>query len=212
MSMIPTLYTPRLCLRAFTLADAPRVQELAGHEWVAKSTLNVPHPYPEGAAEMWIDGHEGSAGIGRQWNFAITLAGTRTPGREQDVTDTGHIIGTISVNLRKAPAEKSAELGYWIGVQYWNKGFATEAAHAAINFAFGRLGYDEIVARHFASNPASGRVMQKLGMTLDPTFSGVQLKEDALLDVVGYSLLREEWRVKGSWRRRATFANVQCVT
>jgi ribosomal-protein-alanine N-acetyltransferase len=197
MSSIPRLYTPRLCLRAFTPADAARVQELAGNALVAGTTLNVPHPYPEGAAEEWIAGHEANAAAGRVWALAVTLAGTRTPGREQDVTDTGHVVGTMSVTLREEQGERCGELGYWIGVQYWNKGFATEAAHALLGFAFGKLGCGRIMARHFASNPASGRVMQKLGMTVEPAFSGVQRKNGELLEVVRYGMSRAEWMIHG---------------
>jgi [ribosomal protein S5]-alanine N-acetyltransferase len=204
MSSIPRLYTPRLCLRAFTPADAPRVQELAGNPLVANRTLNVPHPYSDGAAEKWIMTHEFNAKAGRSWELAVTLAGTRTPGREQDVTDTGHVVGTMSVTLRKDREEHCGELGYWIGVQYWNKGFATEAAHALLGFAFGKQGCERITARHFASNPASGRVMQKLGMTLEPSLCGVQQKNGELLEVIGYGISHEEWMLRSQKPARSS--------
>ena len=57
MAVVPELRTPRLLLRAFILADAPAVQRLAGDQAIASTTLNIPHPYPDGAAEAWIATH-----------------------------------------------------------------------------------------------------------------------------------------------------------
>lgn len=56
------------------------------------------------------------------------------------------------------------ELGYWIGEPYWGNGFAAEAGEAVKSHCFGGLGLQAVLARHFVGNPASGRVMQKLGM------------------------------------------------
>ena len=86
----------------------------------------MPHPYPDGVAEKWIGAQQAAAQAGQAFTFAVTLAGTRTPGREVDPTDTGHVIG--SIEIRTLPEAGAAELGYWIGVAWWNKGFATEAA------------------------------------------------------------------------------------
>jgi RimJ/RimL family protein N-acetyltransferase len=202
MVTIPRLYTPRLCLRGFTVADAGRVEELAGNALVIQA-FRSPNPYAHGATAILIAEHEENAAAGRSWEFAVTLTGTRTPGREEDVTDTGHLIGTLRVALREEERGRCGDLGYWIGAPYWNKGFATEAAYAVMKFAFGQLECVRIRGRHFANNPASGRILQKLGMTRESALDDVQERDGAFLDVVGYSLLREEWLVSGSWRRRA---------
>ena len=68
--------------------------------------------------------------------------------------------------------DRRAELGYWIGVPWWNRGYATEAGRALLDFGFGTLGLHRIMAHHMMRNPASGRVMQKLGMTRDPREPG----------------------------------------
>jgi len=192
MGDFPTLYTPRLTLRALTLADASRVQELAGDARIAATTARIPHPYPDGAAEKYIETLAPLAAEGKQYTFAITLAGTRTPGREHDLLDTGHLIGSIS--LREIEEEhKRGVLGYWIGVPYWNKGFATEATRAVLAFAFSRRGLNRVTADHFVHNPASGRVLQKVGMTQEGVFRQFYWKDGAFRDVVFYAILQEEW-------------------
>jgi len=190
MSPIPTLYTPRLILRPFTLADAARIQHLAGNIKVASTTLNIPHPYPDGAAESWINTHQPQAEAGENFVFAITLAGTRTPNRELDPSDTGHLIGAI--NLATHADTNTAELGYWLGAPYWNKGFTTEAANAALQFAFTRRHVDAVIARHCTANPASGRVMEKLAMTREPGTSFVE-KAGVPLELNKYALTRDQW-------------------
>ncbi len=58
----------------------------------------------------------------------------------------------------------NGEIAYWIGEGYWGNGYATEAAQAILQFAFAEKQYHKVFARYFKSNPASGRMMQKLGM------------------------------------------------
>ena len=201
MSQIPTLYTPRLILRPFALSDAPRVQELAGDARVAATTLHIPHPYPNGAAESWIATHQHNAQTGDAFTFAITLAGTRTPDHEHDLADTGHLVGSIELKTDSNDVF-AAELGYWIGVAYWNKGFATEASNAVIKFAFDRLSLARITATHLDENPASGRVMQKIGMTRQPTVR-LGLKDAQPRQLINYLLTRDCWsrkRIVHRWK------------
>jgi RimJ/RimL family protein N-acetyltransferase len=73
MQTYPTLTTPRLNLRPFSLADAPDVQRLAGSREVASTTLNIPHPYADGMAEPWIATHQEQYERGACVTFAIVL-------------------------------------------------------------------------------------------------------------------------------------------
>ncbi len=150
MSPLPVLETPRLLLRGFVEEDAPRVRTLAGDRRVADTTLLIPHPYPEGAAEAWIVTHEAEWELGRGLTLAVTLRGE------------GRLIGAMGLSLD--PAARAGELGYWIAVEEWGRGYCTEAARALIAHAFDRLGLERVTAHHFVRNPASGRVMEKLGM------------------------------------------------
>jgi RimJ/RimL family protein N-acetyltransferase len=71
MQACPTLETPRLLLRPFTVADAPEVHRLAGEREVASTTLHIPHPYEEGMAEHWIGTHQEQYARGEGVHFAI---------------------------------------------------------------------------------------------------------------------------------------------
>ncbi|RYZ61903.1 MAG: N-acetyltransferase, partial [Proteobacteria bacterium] len=123
---IPTLSTSRLTLRALSLADAKRVQLLAGVHAVASVTTNVPHPYLDGMAESWIQGHAEAFRKNEGLTFGIFTS-------KENI-----LIGVISLMGLSSPSKKS-EIGYWIGTEYWGQGFCTEAARAVVEYAFQKL-------------------------------------------------------------------------
>jgi len=172
---LPTLTTAQLVLRPFTLEDAPLVQRFAGNREVAANTTNIPHPYPDGAAEMWINSHA-PLWAERQ---AMTLAITEREG--------GALVGAIGLSI--TATDRRAELGYWIGRPYWGRGFATEAGRAMVDHGLGPLGLHRVMARHLARNPASGRVMRKLGMTQEGVLRGHALKWGVFEDIVVHAVL-----------------------
>lgn len=174
-----TLDTPRLILRPFTLADAPDVQRLAGAREVASTTTNIPHPYEDGMAEAWIATHQERFDAGEMVTWAVTLR------------EGGPLLGGIG--LRLEPAHDRAGLGYWIAVPHWNQGYCTEAALAVLRYGFQDRGLHRIGATHFAGNPASGRVMQKIGMTREGCLRHHIKKWGRYEDLVYYGLLRDEW-------------------
>jgi len=85
------------------------------------------------------------------------------------------------------------QLGFWIGKPYWNQGYCTEAARAVVKYGFEVLGLNRIFSRHFASNPASGRVLQKIGMRYEGTLREAYKKLDKYEDLVCYGLLIKEY-------------------
>lgn len=176
---IPTLETPRLVLRPFAPDHAPQVRELAGDARVADTTLNIPHPYPDGIAEQWIATHAAAFADGTGATFAIT---------EKDST----LCGSISMMI--ALRHQRAEIGYWLGVPFWGRGYTTEAALAVVHFGFTVLHLNRINAHHFARNPASGRVMQKIGMRYEGTLHQHMRKGDQFEDLLCYAILRDEWQ------------------
>jgi ribosomal-protein-alanine N-acetyltransferase len=180
----PVLATSRLILRPFRAEDAAAVRRLAGAREVADTTLTIPHPYPEGVAEAWIAGQPAAwaAGAGAVW--AVT--------RRSD----GELVGAVGLVIEAEHAR--AELGYWIAVPEWNRGYGTEAARAAVNAAFELLKLNRVEAYHFARNPASGRVLDKAGMRREGVRRGAVRKWGRFEDLVQYAVTAADRTVPGA--------------
>jgi len=175
----PSLGTPRLLLRPFTLADAPEVKRMAGRKEIADTTLQIPHPYKDGMAEEWIRTHSDAFTEGRQADFAVT-------DRQK-----GHLLGAICLTLD--PENQHGDLGYWIGVKYWGNGYCTEAAEAILYYGFTQILLHRIYANHMARNPASGRVMQKIGMQYEGYQREHLKKSGRFEDRILYGILKSEY-------------------
>jgi len=175
----PILTTERLLLRPFTLNDGKRVQQLANDKKIAETTLNVPYPYETGAAEQWISSHEELFKQGRAITYAIIK-------KDEDA-----LIGTISLNLFLN--HEKAELAYWVGSEYWNKGFCTEAAKALLDLGFNKLSLNKIYALCFSKNIGSSSVMEKIGMKYEGTRRQDVKKWGEFIDLKFYSILKSEY-------------------
>lgn len=172
-----TMQTQRLVLRKITLEDAPRVQELAGTPEVSGGTLTIPYPYPDGAAEVWILSVIGKEKTTSSRTWAIEMG--------------DELVGAISLNVDDE--NKIAEIGYWLGVPYWGKGIMTEAGLAVVKYGFEELGLEKIYGRYFVSNPASGRVLQKIGMTYEGHLRKHVRKAGVSRDLMQYSIIKSEF-------------------
>ncbi|MFO7963083.1 MAG: GNAT family N-acetyltransferase [Desulfobacterales bacterium] len=179
MKKQPTIETKRLILRPFAVTDAADVQRLAGDRAIADTTVNVPHPYEDGFAESWIGTHRLNFDNGTDVHFAITIK------------PDGQLVGAIS--LMGMVSGHQAELGYWIGKPYWNRGYCTEASCAVLAHAFSKLGLIRVHACHFAGNPASGRVLQKIGMAYEGCRRHHVRKWDKPVNLEMYGILEAEW-------------------
>lgn len=176
MQVQPTLHTDRLTLRPFSLADAEDVRRLAGDRRIADTTLSIPHPYPEGAAEAWIATHAAGFAERREIVFAVTETGS------------GRLVGT-AVLLDVSEEHAMAELGYWVGTDDWGRGFGTEAALRLIQFAHQELGITRIIAKCLARNPASARVLEKVGLQREGYLVQHLKKHGRYEDVLFYGLI-----------------------
>jgi [ribosomal protein S5]-alanine N-acetyltransferase len=175
----PELLTARLRLRRPVRLDAPDVERLAGDFAVASTTLSIPHPYPDGGGAAWIESLAPAYEEDRQAVFAITDRGS------------GAFYGAVGLTLH--PDHDRAELGYWVGHPFWGRGYATEAAGAMLAWGFRTLGLHRINARCFVRNPASDRVLMKLGMRHEGTAREHFKRWDGYEDVNEYGILQEEF-------------------
>jgi RimJ/RimL family protein N-acetyltransferase len=177
---IPVLKTKRLILRAPRLGDAKAVAALANDRRIAENTRRIPHPYSRADAEDFISSVNTATG---ETAFLITLAD-------------GTLIGACGLAMTEGPAH---ELGYWLGVPFWGKGFATEAVRAVIDYAFTDLDHEALQAGARVTNPASRRILEKCGFQ----WTGVglcrirALKSSAPID--RFRLDRGLWASLKSW-------------
>lgn len=181
---LPTLRTERLTLGLVQPGDAARISELAGRKEIARETESIPHPYPEEEAERVVGRMRRQVAAGEAAVFAIRLD-----------EEEGALIGMVG--LHPEPEHDRAGVGYWIGVPYWNRGFATEAAGEVLRWGFAERGIRRVYARSFARNDASRRVLEKLGMRREGVLRSHVRKGEEYVDVELYGLLRPEWEEGG---------------
>jgi len=137
--------TERLLLRPGWAEDAPELARAIADEQVVRNLATAPWPYSREDAEAFLAAPRDPV----MPSFLIT---ERTDGAPR-------IVGSCGLGRRPSG---SVEMGYWIGRQHWGKGFATEASRALIEIAKA-LKLPRLEASHFLDNPASGRVLEKLG-------------------------------------------------
>ena len=141
---IPVLETERLVLRAPRLGDVKAVAALANDRRIAENTARIPHPYRIGDAEDFI----ASANRRQRDDLPDHAAAAAT------------VIGACGMSqLDRHPPE----IGYWLGVKHWGKGYATEAVRAVIDHAFTDLDCEAVQSAARVTNPASRRVLEKCG-------------------------------------------------
>jgi len=169
------LETKRLLLRPLELSDADLMLPLVNDYDVAANTLNIPFPYPDDMAAEFIARAQSYWQDGSAYTFAIV--------RKDDTT----FMGCIGLHPN---SHRAAEMGYWLGKLFWGQGYATEAASRLLHYAFEELDLNRVFASHFASNLASGRVMQKAGMTYEGTMRQHVLKWGSFKDLVYYAIVR----------------------
>ncbi len=143
------LETPRLILRPPELSDMDAMVPLIGDYDIAKNLSLVPHPYEKAHWTDYVASIADRRARGIGFSFVILRKAGNRP------------MGICGVHL-KEPGQPF-ELGYWLGKPYWGEGFATEAARRVAAFAFHDLKADALAAGWFEDNPASGRVLEKLG-------------------------------------------------
>lgn len=172
-----TITTKRLKLRLFQISDAATVTKLCNNYNIYKNTLYLPYPYSIEDALSWIEHHLNNFNANKSYEFAITDK------------ESGDLYGAIALSNNQK--FKNGEIAYWIGEEFWGNGYATEAAQAILQFAFDEKQYHKVFARYFNSNPASGRVMEKLGMKQEGYFIDQVRKENRYEDLVYYGLINQ---------------------
>ncbi len=183
-SRFPVLKGRLVSLRQLTMKDADDVFEYSSDPVVAKTVLWLPHTHiSETRAYLRY--------VLRQYKqnepCSVAIAENKTD----------KVVGTMSV-MWVNEDNASAEIGYSLSRDYWNRGYMTEAVSLILSFLFDELGLNRIEAQHQTDNPASGRVMQKNGMQHEGTMRQRIFNKTRFVDVEAYAILYEDYcRMKG---------------
>jgi RimJ/RimL family protein N-acetyltransferase len=173
------LETERLSLRRPTLADVKAIARLANDRRIAENTRRLPHPYSQDHAIEFV---RFTAAEPRELALLI----------EHNF----EAIGMVGLIMHEPEAP---ELGYWLGVEHWGRGFGTEAARAAIDYFFEEFSGDVLFAGARVTNPASRNILEKCGFQ----WSGVELHRFEALGcstpVDRFRLSRSVWASLKHW-------------
>lgn len=134
-----------------------------------------PYPYTANDARNWLEmvvGHE------PETNFAMDV--------------TGEAVGGIGFTLQPDVGYRSAEIGYWLGEEFWGRGITTEALIAVTDYAFRSFDLCRLYAHVFEGNQASARVLEKAGYTFEGRLRKSVTKEGRTIDQLMYAMIRGE--------------------
>lgn len=178
------LETRRLVLRAPMPADAPAVAELADSAKVAQNLVGMPHPYRLKDALDWIE--EAAPDDGQKHLVCLkSPASAPVP------------IGAATLDYRRGA--KLPTLGCWLGEAWWGREYATEAAHAVIDFAFLHQGHDKLSFTCRVTNTAGRRLIEKCGFQMVAQELGHSTFFNAVVPVDRFQLDRRTWVSLRRW-------------
>lgn len=180
----PVLLSQRLVMRAPHEEDIDALAHLANNAAVATMVSRMPHPYTARDAADFV--RRTNAGEIGKCVYAITKA------------ENGEFLGCCALERHVNDAD-TLEIGYWLGEPHWNRGYATEAAHALIDMAFRTRDIAHIDARCRVTNIASRRVIQKCGFQFQGSGMVASLAMGGMMPVEWYRLDRKTWMSLKSW-------------
>ena len=171
---IPTLATERLELAQPRQDHLAAIVQLANDYEVAKTLGRMPHPYRLSDAQFFLN-----EVVPKEPNWQIA--------RKVDAV----LLGFVGL---KPITDDVVELGYWLGREFWGQGYATEAASAIVAHTFVTRNIETILSGHFTSNPASGRVLEKLGFSAYGRSERFSSASNQTLPHIDLKLTRNQWR------------------
>ncbi len=163
-----------ISIRCIEKDDLSDVARLADNIEIAQMTANLPYPYTSEHAKIWLD-----YVLNNENEHVFAVLGN------------GHFMGVVG--LVHEPEHERAELGYWLGQEYWNKKVMTSAVGMAVAYAFTMIGVQKIYSRCFAPNKASSRVLEKNGFVLEGCQRAHHIRMGIVQDVLCYGLLCSEY-------------------
>lgn len=165
-----------LSIREYRDDDVDSLVQHANNPNVSRNLEDrFPYPYTAEQADKWLQ-----------------IVAEQDPLTSFAIANASGVIGGIGFQLRQDIYRVTAELGYWLGEDYWGQGIATKAVRAVTEWAFGAFPLERVQARVFESNPASCRVLEKAGFTYEGRLRRSVLKINLVMDLLVYAILRDE--------------------
>jgi [ribosomal protein S5]-alanine N-acetyltransferase len=174
--MIKQIQTKKFTLRPFRMSDAESIRKHANDKAVSRNLSSLPHPYTKRDANFWLGKQ---VKLQRQKNpenivFAIEI--------------NEEVVG--SIGLHKIKRGHKAELGYWLGREFWGGGIMTDAIKDVVKFGFGNLKLRRIHAGVFLFNKGSARVLEKNGFKLEGISKKEIKKDEKFIDAYIFAKVR----------------------
>jgi [ribosomal protein S5]-alanine N-acetyltransferase len=162
-------------VRSWCADDAESLTQHANNRRVWRNLRDrFPYPYTPADAEAFL---RSVIGTTPETSFAIAVNGAA--------------VGGIGLTLAEDVHRRTAEIGYWLGEEYWGRGITSAAVRAVTEYAFAQHDLVRIWAGVFSWNPASMRVLEKAGYAREGTLRKSAFKDGVVVDEVIYAMVRE---------------------
>ncbi|CAN5714135.1 GNAT family N-acetyltransferase [soil metagenome] len=164
----------RCTLRSWRRTDKPDLVRFANNRKIWRNLTHLfPHPYTEADADFWV-----------------SLASNAAPSVHFAIEMDGMAIGGVGLAAQEGIFSGTADFGYWLAEPYWGRGIATEVARAMVTHAFTALAFERLEAPVFEWNPASMRVLEKVGFVREGVLRRSAFKDGQFIDRVMYAITR----------------------
>jgi RimJ/RimL family protein N-acetyltransferase len=177
----PTLHTERLILRPPRAEDAHKLPSVLNDPEISANTSSIPYPYTHDDALAALERFQNTRNDGTALVLFI------------DLKDSADLIGSVGIH-DILPDHSIAELGYALGRPWWGKGYASEASREMMQYVFTSMGIERLVAHAMLRNPASSRVLEKLGMHPVGIVQQCCQRDGSTIDASGFTLTQDQWR------------------
>jgi len=165
----------RSVLREWEPGDEESLVRNANNKTIWRNLRDAfPNPYTLDDAKHWIN-----------------IANPTTPIKNFAIVVDGAAVGGIGVVLKDDVFRRSAEIGYWLGEEYWGRGIVTEAVRAVTDYAFATFDLCRVYAGVFEWNPASMRVLEKAGYEVECRMKKSVTKDGQTIDELIYAIIRD---------------------
>jgi RimJ/RimL family protein N-acetyltransferase len=165
-------------IRDFVPDDAESIVKYANNRHVSVNLRDsFPFPYTIHDAKRWLKSVK-----------------KQNPSTSWAIASSKEVVGGIGIHLQPDIFRQSAEIGYWLGEPFWNRGIATAAVKAVVEHTFTHFELTRVFAGVFEWNPVSSRVLEKAGFRVESRMRKAVIKDGKNIDQLMYVLLKEEWQ------------------